>query len=95
MEHHVYFWIKKDADHKAFEHGLETLLSIDTVVEGSWGRQAKTEERPVTDKTWTYALSLKFDSIADHDTYQVDEIHDMFVEANKDKWEKVLVMDMQ
>lgn len=95
MEHHVYFWLKEGVDKSAFEQALGSLLAIEYISSGSWGKQASTSERPVTDKTWDYALSLKFDTIKNHDLYQADDQHDVFVEAQKDKWSKVLVMDME
>jgi len=94
MEHHVYFWLNEGADTHAFEQGLKSLLSVEHVESGAWGKQAETPERPVTDKTWDYALSLTFPSIEEHDHYQIDPIHDIFVENNKDRWNKVLVCDM-
>lgn len=99
MEHHVYFWLK--AEHKTegaradFEKGLELCTSIGTVARGGWGKPAATAERPVTDKSWDYALYCSFDSLADHDAYQVDPDHDVFVADHKDRWEKVLVMDAE
>jgi len=98
MEHHVYFWLKEDSKGdescRGFEAGMEKLLEIGTIASGVWGRQAGTPERPVTDKTWDYALSLKFDSVADHNSYQDDPDHHVFVEAFKDRWAKVQVMDV-
>jgi hypothetical protein len=48
----------------------------------------------VTDKSFDYGLSMQFDSIADHNVYQDDPEHDVFVDAFKDWWQKVLVMDV-
>ncbi|MEM9079792.1 MAG: Dabb family protein [Verrucomicrobiota bacterium] len=98
MEHHVYFWLKEEFKGEAargeFEAGLAGLFEIETVAGGIWGKSAGTEERPVTDKSWDYALSLHFESQAEHDAYQVDPKHDGFVEAFKERWAKVLVMDV-
>jgi hypothetical protein len=98
MEHHVYFWLKEEFKGeevcREFEAGMEKLLKIKTIASGIWGRQAKTPKRPVTDKTWDYALSLEFESVKNHNLYQEDPAHHEFVEAFKDRWEKVLVMDV-
>lgn len=98
MEHHVYFWLKQerknDVDLALFEQGLADLYEISEVAGGMWGKSAATPERPVTDKSFDYALSMKFDSLADHDVYQEHADHDVFVNAFKNWWEKVLVMDV-
>ena len=98
MEHHVYFWLKEEkknaADQALFEQGLADLFKIKEVARGRWGKSADTPERPVTDKSFDYALSMQFDSMADHNVYQDDPDHDVFVDAFKDWWQKVLVMDV-
>lgn len=98
MEHHVYFWLKQErknaADLAAFEKGLADLFAIKEVADGIWGKSADTPERPVTEKGFDYALSMKFDSLEDHNVYQDHVDHDAFVDAFKDWWEKVLVMDV-
>ena len=63
-------------------------------VGGKWGSPANTPERPVTDKSFDYGLYLTFDSLEDHDTYQVDPLHDVFVDTCKDLWSQVKVMDV-
>ena len=99
MEHHVYFWLNEDrknsADRAAFEAGLAKLFEIATVAGGMWGRQASTPQRPVTDKSWDYALSMSFETLETHNSYQEDPDHDVFVAAFKDWWARVLVMDLQ
>ena len=98
MEHHVYFWLKegkKNADHReAFEKGLADLFEIAEVGGGVWGKSADTPERPVTDKSFDYAISMRFESLADHNVYQDHPDHDVFVDTFKDWWQKVLVMDV-
>lgn len=98
MEHHVYFWLKEEhqneADRAAFEQGLTDLLKIKLASNGRWSVPAKVEIRPVSDQSWDYALSIPFDSIADHDAYQVDPDHDVFIDSFKSLWEKVRVSDL-
>ena len=49
----------------------------------------------MTDHSWDYALSFKFATMEDHDSYQSnDPYHREFVEDFKDWWERVLVMDV-
>ena len=98
MQHHVYFWLKPEHQNESgratFEEALNGLLNIESVAGGKWGSPANTPERPVTDKSFDYGLYLTFDSLADHDTYQVDPLHDVFVDACKDLWSQVKVMDV-
>lgn len=101
MEHHVYFWLKSERmnreDLSVFEDGLEKLCGSPNIARSKWGKPAPTEERPVTDHSWTYGLSLAFDSMDAHNRYQSEEdlLHSEFVAGFKDWWEKVLVMDLQ
>lgn len=99
MEHHVYFWLKEEhrnPDARAeFEQGLESLLRIPTVVSGIWGKPAPVMPRPVIDSSWDYALSMRFESVASQNDYQEDPAHHEFLDRFKDRWTKVLVMDLQ
>ncbi|MEM6910540.1 MAG: Dabb family protein [Verrucomicrobiota bacterium] len=96
MEHHVYFWLNEEGQSHStlFEAALEKLLAIESVSSGTWGRPAATPERPVIDRSWDYGLSLRFESVAAHDAYQVDPLHEEFVESQNARWSKVLVMDL-
>lgn len=98
MEHHVYFWLKdenkNDADRAAFEKGMDELLKIENIASGIWGKSAATAERPVTDKSFDYALSLTFESIEQHNIYQDHAEHHVFVDAFKDFWADAKVMDV-
>jgi hypothetical protein len=98
MDHHVYFWLKDEckgaADRAAFEQGLASLFEIELVEGGRWAVPAPVMLRPVIDQSWDYALTMRFASVADHDTYQVEPRHQAFVDAHKDRWARVLVMDL-
>jgi len=99
MEHHVYFWLKEErlsaGDRQTFEAGLAALCESPHIATSYWAGPAATTARPVTDHSWSYAVSLKFASMEDHDRYQEgDPIHDAFIASFKDWWAKVLVMDL-
>ena len=98
MEHHVYFWLKEeyrnDVDRAIFEQGLSALFDIPLVAGGRWAVPAKVMPRPVIDQSWDYALTMQFRNIGDHDAYQVDADHNVFIDTFKGWWEKVLVMDL-
>lgn len=98
MEHHVYFWLKEEnqnaADRAVFEQGLARLFEIDLVAGGRWAVPAKVMLRPVIDQSWDYALSMQFAGIDEHDAYQMDPDHNVFINTFKEWWAKVLVMDL-
>lgn len=98
MDHHVYFWLNEEsqapAQREAFEQGLASLFEIPLVKGGRWTIPAKVMPRPVIDQSWDYALTMQFDSIEDQDAYQIDPTHHAFIDSNKHRWAKVLVMDL-
>lgn len=98
MQHHVYFWLKEEHQNTetlaAFEKGLDAVCQTPHIASGGWGKPSKTPERPVTDKSFHYGLYLSFESLDQHDAYQVHPEHDVFVDGFKHLWDKVLVMDV-
>jgi hypothetical protein len=98
MEHHVYFWLGEDHqnadDRAAFETGLDSLTKLNGVKRGLWSVPAKVAPRPVVDLSWDYALSISFEDVAAHDAYQIDPVHQVFIDSFKPWWSKVLVMDL-
>lgn len=98
VRHNVYFWLVEnlsDEERAAFEGGMEALFGIDVVSGGSWGRAAGTPERPVTHNTFDYALVLEFDSVEQHNAYQVHPDHGVFVENFSPWFQEVRVFDTQ
>lgn len=94
--HNVYFWLTEDAKQEhvaAFEAALAKLMAIDCIAAHQLGKPAGTASRASTDHSWDYAIHLHFDTIADHDAYQVHSDHDVFVDGCKPWWAKVLVLD--
>ena len=98
MEHHVYFWLKEEhqntADRANFEQGLAKLVNVGLVAEGRWAIPAKVMARPVIDQSWDYALTMQFKNIEDHDAYQIDPDHNVFIETYRDMWAQVQVRDL-
>jgi len=98
MIHSVYFWLKEDlseTDRESFENGMRALFEIDCVQSGEIGEAANTPDRPVTQNTFDYALFLRFESVDDHDAYQVHPDHDVFVKEFSPWFETVQVYDTQ
>ena len=92
--HNVYFWLNdcSDADRAGFEKGLAALMEISQIQTGYWGVPAGVD-REVVDGSYDYSLSLIFNTRADHDTYQSDADHDLFIERHKHLWSAVKVFD--
>lgn len=95
LTHTVLFWADDDltsAQLADFEAGLRTLPSIPLVRQG-WVGTASATNRKVVDRSYTFALLLRFDDLAAHDAYQVHPIHDAFHSRCVKYWKKVVVYD--
>ncbi len=93
--HSVYFWLKEDlseSDKRLFVSELNKLSVINGVLAIFIGVPADTN-RPVVEKSYTFALILHFDDNAAQEAYQVDPIHKSFVEKNRHFWNKIIVFD--
>jgi hypothetical protein len=99
MNHNVYFWLKKEmtAEQRAyFESELRLVPKISYLASGWIGKPAQTEQRPVTDHSFDYSLSLSFKTMVDHEFYQKDcPDHLRFVGNCKAFFEKVIVYDTE
>ena len=78
----------------AFEQGLTALAHDPAVKTGYFGPPANTH-RDVVENSYTYGLVLVFGSIADHNHYQVGQVHQQFIADHSAKWEKVVVFDIE
>lgn len=96
--HTVFFWLRKDltpAEQAIFVSELRRLVQIPYLERGYVGTPGPTEQRPVTDHSFDYAISLHFRTIEEHDFYQTDcPDHARFVTACKPLWERVVVYDV-
>ena len=97
MLHNVYFWLKSGltaSEIQTFESELLALTRISYLESGFCGKPAPTEARPVTDHSFSYSLSLRFKTLADHDFYQKGcPDHQRFVDTCKVFFDKVVVYD--
>jgi hypothetical protein len=93
--HGVYFWLRENLSSSEREHfvaGLRSLRGIDGVVQGYIGVPAPTD-RPVIDRSYSWSLVLVFASEADHDSYQIDPVHDKFRAECSRYWTTVRIYD--
>lgn len=93
--HAVYFWLKDELtpeQHAAFERGVRTLPTITEIAHAHIGTPAPTN-RPVIDRSYSYALILEFANKASQDIYQEHPIHLKFVQDFGDYWTRVQIYD--
>jgi len=91
--HHVHFWLKNKADHQKLIEGLNSLAAISYVKQIHVGIPADTH-RSVVDRSYDASLLIIFDNQAAHDAYQIDPVHDLFVENYAAPLcEKIVVQD--
>lgn len=98
LVHTVYFWLKPEltaAQRADFRRGVESLGKIAAVEKVYVGTPAKTEKRPIIDDTYSFALTVVCQNVAAHDAYQVDPIHQEFVNQFKTYWSRVQIYDAE
>jgi hypothetical protein len=94
LVHSVYFWLKPDLTAqqlRQFEADLRALAGVESLRFFSVGKPADTD-RPIIDRTYSFALTTAFDDMAGHDVYQVHPLHKQFL-RNVDAWQKVVIYD--
>jgi len=96
--HIVLFWLKKptnSVDRKTFEQNMNRFLDTSKYAKNKhFGVPAKTD-RPVVDSSYTYCLKVTFDNLEDHDNYQVEAPHKLFISESSKLWGKVLIYDSE
>ena len=95
--HCVYFWLREDIsddERRRFVEGLESLTSIESVSESYVGTPAGTD-RPVIERSYSYALVAVFDDKSAHDAYQEHPIHDDFRDDCSEFWTNVRIYDFE
>jgi hypothetical protein len=97
LVHSVYFWLNNDISpkdrHRFFEH-LNKLSKIPTVQNFLIGPPANTDKRDIIDNSYDLGIITTFASMADHDAYQVSDIHQALLKMAKPLIAKVNVYDI-
>lgn len=94
--HSVYFWLKPElnnAQRAAFRGGLESLRGVTSLKAYYVGTPAPIPSRPVVDASYSFSLTGVFQDLAGHDAYQVDPLHQAFLEQFRTYWIKVQIYD--
>ena len=95
--HCVYFWLREDISNEGeqrFLEGLQSLTTIDTVANSYVGTPADTD-RPVIERSYSYALVAVFDDKQAHDAYQEHPVHDDFRDDCAEYWTNVRIYDFE
>lgn len=96
FKHTVFFWLKdpKNSSHReAFEASLKKFINSSKYIESKHLGMPANTDRDVIDSSYTYCLSLGFSSKENHDMYQNEPAHKLFLEESSTLWKKVLVYD--
>jgi hypothetical protein len=95
--HAVYFWLREDLSEQeraTFVELVHSLATIEDVHQGYIGQPAGTN-RPVINRSYSWAEILVFKDRAAHDRYQMHPTHKRFVERCGTFWTKVLIYDSE
>lgn len=96
LQHFVMFWLKPQLTQTEiadFANFFEALRPIKLIKNLNYGLAASTPTRPVTDNSFTYSLTIIFDSMEDHNAYQEDQAHLKAIEKFSNNWYRVVVHD--
>lgn len=98
LVHTVFFNFKQGVSEDQVQKcrvAAEELGRVDTVSAAYAGKPAATPDRPVSQRDYQLGLTLVFDSVEAHDQYQIDSIHQEFVDEFSGLWERVRVFDTE
>lgn len=96
--HTVFFWLKNPdskTDRQKFEASLKLFIADSTYVKASHIGTPSVAERDVIDSSYTYSLMVTFPSREEHDKYQVEPAHVVFINDCKELWDRVLIYDSE
>lgn len=95
--HTAYFWLKEDVsdmEKAAFIRDCEKLAEVETVRAFYSGSPANTD-RDVIENTYDYAVVFHFENLDDQEVYQQHPLHLEMIEKHQEKWERVMVTDIE
>ena len=96
--HLVFFWLKNPNDindRKEFEKAVHKLLDTSIYAKNTHFGQPANTNRPVVDNSYTFCLKATFDTIEQHDKYQIEPAHKLFISEASKLWERVLIYDSE
>ena len=96
LVHTVIFWLKNDLsdeERSTFFKEVATLGTIPSVEDFHLGTPAQTPKRPVIDDSYDCAVTVVLQDLAAQDQYQIDPIHQEFIDTCSSFWERVVIYD--
>lgn len=96
LVHTVIFWLKNDLsdeERSTFFKEVATLGTIPSVEDFHLGTPARTPKRPVIDDSYDCAVTVVLQDLAAQDQYQIDPIHQEFIDTCSSFWERVVIYD--
>lgn len=94
--HTVFFWLKNPdskEDKAKFETSLTKFLKSSAHIKTMHLGVPASTNRPIIDTSYSYCLNLSFTSKEEHDKYQEEEVHKVFIRESEALWKKVLIYD--
>ncbi|MEX0720033.1 MAG: Dabb family protein [Balneolaceae bacterium] len=98
LQHTVYFYLNDDItsdEIKQFEIGLKQLVSINEVHKAQIGVPGSTEERDVTDHSFSYSIIAWFETLEEYQVYADHPDHLEFIDTFSHLWADVKVYDSE
>jgi hypothetical protein len=94
--HTVFFWLKdpqNTEDRANFEKSLKKFLDSSKFIKTKHLGVPANTDRPIIDQTYSYCLMVSFNSKEEHDKYQEEDVHKVFIKESEKLWQKVLIYD--
>ncbi|WP_372744206.1 Dabb family protein [Lutibacter sp.] len=98
IQHMVFFWLKNPLDEKSraiFENSMRTLLSTSKFTKNAYFGIPSSINRAVVDTSYTYCLTINFKNLEEHNNYQIDSAHKLFIAECSNLWDKVQIYDSE
>jgi hypothetical protein len=90
--HHVFFWLRPDADRAELIAGLRQLATVEHIQQHQIGVPADTH-RPVVERSYGVSWLLIFEAAEAEAAYQTHPKHLQFIAECQHLWERVVVYD--
>jgi quinol monooxygenase YgiN len=94
--HTVLFWLtnpESQVDREQFEDALKAFLAESQYAKTNFIGTPPAASREVVDGSFTYMLTVTFESAEAHEAYQQEDAHQSFIERAQPLWNKVVVYD--
>ena len=96
--HTVFFWLKNpdnQSDREQFKTSLEKFLNNSLYAKTKFIGTPPKSTRDVVDGSFTFSMTVSFDSTESQAKYQTEPAHLVFIEESSELWTKVIVYDSQ